>query len=119
MQFKDNLVDSKVLGARIRQARESLEISQEELAELVNKDQRSISEYETGKRRLSAIDLPTFANALNVPILFFYEDEVSLDDFDRAMLAELHRLPSSEAKLAAVELVRVLSRTLFIHNNPN
>jgi transcriptional regulator with XRE-family HTH domain len=105
-------VKPTVLGARIREARESVRMSQEELASLVHKDQRAISEYENGKRKLSATDVPVFANALNVPILYFYEDEVSLDDFDRAMLAELQRLPTSETKLAAIELVRVLSRAL-------
>ena len=105
-----------VLGARIREARESLRMSQEELANLVHRDQRAISEYENGKRKLSATDLPMFASALNVPILYFYEDEVSLDDFDRAMLSELQRLPTSESKLAAIELVRVLSQALQLYS---
>src|SRR5258707_5650752 len=102
-------VDSKLLGAHIRQARERLGLSQEELAALVAKDQGSISEYESGKRKLSAIDLPIFARALNVSLLYFYEGEISGNDLDQAILDHFRQIPSIELKQAAIEIVRVFS----------
>ncbi len=102
-------MDPKILGSRIRQAREQLGMSQDELAIEVSKDQRAISEYELGKRKLSAADLPIFAQILKVPLLYFYEGEISLQDLDRAMLDEFQQLPSSEAKQTAIEIVRVFS----------
>ena len=116
MSFREDFsLQSKLLGSRIRQARDRLGLSQEDLATLVSKDQRSISEYETGKRRLSAIDLPIFAEALQVPIIFFFEGEIHQDDLDYAMLAQLKRLPTPESKNAAIDLVRTLADTFDLH----
>ncbi len=98
-----------VFGARIRQAREQLGMSQEQLAESVSKDQRAISEYENGKRKLSALDLPAFAHALNVPLSYFYGGEVQMDDMDRVILHEFQQLPTTQAKQTAIQIVRVLS----------
>lgn len=109
-------MNPKLFGARIRQARESSGLSQEELASLVSRDQRSISEYENGRRRLSATDVPAFAQALGVSILYFYEGETSLHDFDRAILQQFHQLPSPEAMQIAVEMVRLLSEALNLHS---
>lgn len=108
----DDDLQPSVFGARIRKARERIGMTQEELAVQVNKDQRAISEYEIGKRRVYATEVPTFANALRVPLLYFFEDEVGLDDIDHALLIEANRLPSLEAKQSALELVRVLARAL-------
>jgi transcriptional regulator with XRE-family HTH domain len=114
MRFKDNTpLDSKLLGSRVRQARERLGLSQEEFAALVSKDQGAISEYENGKRRISAVDLPTFAQVLNVPLLYFYEGEIGVHDLERAMLQEFQYLPSSEAKQAVIEIIRILTNTLY------
>jgi transcriptional regulator with XRE-family HTH domain len=101
-------VDTKTLGGRIRDARERLALSQEDLAALVSKDQGAISEYESGKRRLSAHDLPAFAKALNVPLLYFFEGELRETDLDRLLLQEFSRLPTPEVKQAAIDIVRVL-----------
>lgn len=100
------------LGSRIRQARERLGKSQYDLAEAVNKDQRAISEYEAGKRKLPAIDLPLFARALQVPLLYFYEGEIELADLDHQFLTEFQQLPTADAKNAAIEIVRILSKTV-------
>jgi transcriptional regulator with XRE-family HTH domain len=105
-------LDTQILGARIRQARESRGLSQEELASLVSRDQRAISEYENGKRKLAAADIPTFAEVLDVPILYFFEAEMNLEDMDRAMLSEFRELPTSEAKKAAIEVVQILAKAI-------
>ena len=102
-------MDSKLLGLRIREARERLGLSQEEFAARTGRDQGAISEYENGKRRLSAIDLPTFAEVLQVSLLYFYEGEITLDDLDHTLVREFQRLPSVEAKQAAIDVLRILS----------
>jgi transcriptional regulator with XRE-family HTH domain len=103
-------LDSHILGARIRQAREQRGLSQEELASLVSRDQRAISEYENGKRKVAAVDLPNFAAVLNVPLLYFFEGEVALYDLDHIILGEFRQLPSNEAKEAAIEMIRILAK---------
>jgi transcriptional regulator with XRE-family HTH domain len=105
-------VDRTALGQRIRQAREQRGLSQEELAALIGKDQRAVSEYERGKRRIAVNDLPAFAQVLGVPLAYFYEETLSPDDFDVALLREFHRLTTPQAKQAAIDIVRIFSDTL-------
>ena len=103
-------MDAKVLGSHIRLARERSGLSQEELAVAVARDQRTISEYENGKRKISAADLPEFAKALDVSVLFFYEGEATRYDLDEALLTEFQHVPTQEMKRAIIEVVRVLSQ---------
>lgn len=101
-------MDSKELGQRIRAARERLGLSQEELAVLVSKDQTAISEYENGKRKFYASDLPLFARALKVSLFYLFGDsELSQFDFDEALLTEFHKLPQ-EAMPHALEIMQTL-----------
>lgn len=109
------ILKSQELGERIRAAREGLNITQEELAERVRKDQRAISEYENGRRRLSAIDMPLFAKALNVSILYFFEGELSKSDLDAELLQQFNELPTTDAKQAAIELLRVYLKVIIKH----
>ena len=104
-------MDAKLFGSRIREARERRGLSQEEFAALVPRDQGAISEYENGKRKLSAIDLLDFAKILDMPLLYFYEGEISLEDIDRAMIEEFHRLPTPKIKQAAIEIIRTFADT--------
>lgn len=101
-------LDSKQLGERIRQAREARGLSQEQLAELISRDQRSVSEYENGKRRIYAHDLPTIAQALEIPLMHLFQDALSEDDLDLALLEEFHQLERSDRE-TVVEMVRLLS----------
>ena len=100
-------LDTKIFGQRLRLARERLGLSQEELASKLERDQRAISEYEHGKRKITAVELPLFAKELNVPILYFYEGEMSKSDLDHIILAEFHRLPET-TQLDAIEVMRSL-----------
>jgi transcriptional regulator with XRE-family HTH domain len=104
-------LNAKRLGQRIRQAREERGLSQDELAVRVSKDQRAISEYELGKRKLAAAELPEIARVLNVPVGYFF-DEHAEDEQDRVLLAEFHRLPNATAQRAVIEIVRAFVDTL-------
>jgi transcriptional regulator with XRE-family HTH domain len=109
------LLDSKLFGERIRVARERQRLTQEALAERSNKDQRAISEYENGKRRLSVVDLPVIAEALGVSILYFFEGETTPSDFDAGILEQFNKLPTEEAKQTAIELLRLFSDSIATH----
>ena len=52
------------LGARIRELRKSLGLSQEKLAELIDMDKPNLSNIECGKRFMTAETLEKIANAL-------------------------------------------------------
>lgn len=97
-------------------ARERLGLSQEELATAVGRDQRTISEYENGKRKLSATDLPDYAKVLDVSVLYFYEGEATRNDLDEALLLEFQHIPTAEMKQAIIETVRILSNAIRLHS---
>ena len=101
-------MDKSVLGSRIRQARERKGLSQEALAQAVDKDQRAISEIESGRRKLAAVDLPDFAGALEVPLLYFFEDTDPTDELEIALLREFRRMPSSDMQKMAISILRVM-----------
>lgn len=83
-------------------------MSQEDLAAAVSSDQGAISEYENGKRKLPAADIPLFATALEVPITYFFEPEID-PSLDAAILNYFHQLPSSEDQQAAIDILRIFS----------
>lgn len=105
-------MDSKQLGFRIRQAREQRGLSQEEFAAAVAKDQGAISDYENGKRKLAAIDLPTFATVLEVPLLYFFEQDANTYDLDEVLLNYFHQLPDPNAQQGVIEIIRAVSKML-------
>jgi transcriptional regulator with XRE-family HTH domain len=99
-------MDSATFGARVRAARERLGISQDELATRVSKDQRAISEYETGRRRMFVNDLPLFCEVLQVPYAYFFTETLTEDDLTERLLLEFQQLPDDEARQTAIDLVR-------------
>lgn len=110
-------MDKEVLGHRIRKAREQKGLSQEDFALLISRDQRAVSEYENGKRGIVVTDLPTFADALDVPLLYFYQGEQILDDLDTLMMEQLNRLSNQSSKKFAVDLVKLFCDAL--ENTPS
>lgn len=106
------------LGLRIRKARERVGLSQEELAHRVERDQKAVSEYENGKRKLPATELPTFARVLGVPVSYFFEGEFQADELDQLLLHEFHALPTVDDKRTAIQAVQLISDTVKRHTPP-
>ncbi|MEO8391721.1 MAG: helix-turn-helix transcriptional regulator [Chloroflexota bacterium] len=105
-------LNAEEFGWRIRQAREGRGLSQDELAIRMGKDQRAISEYELGKRRLAALDLPRLARELGVTVGYFFE-ETTEDELEQVLLSEFRNLPNRSAKQAVIEIARAFSGALF------
>ena len=71
----------KKIGARIRIKRESLGMTQQELADMVNVTRNTISRYENGETEVGVITLNNIADALSVTVLwllfgFDYENDI-------------------------------------------
>ena len=105
-------LDAKNLGKRIRTAREKKGLSQEDLAALIELDQSIMSQLESGKRRLSVSELPSLSSALDVPIMYFFDEHMNSTDLDALLLQEFHRLPSAEWRQTAVNMIQLLTSTL-------
>ncbi len=59
------------IAAKLRELRETLGLSQGEVAEKLNKTQSYISRCETGNRRLDIFELEAFAKLYGKPISYF------------------------------------------------
>jgi transcriptional regulator with XRE-family HTH domain len=105
------------VGARVRQRRLVLGISQQHLADLIGVTNQQAHKYEKGINRISAGRLYVIAQALNVDITFFFE---GLDDHHRLdvtpkrrSLLELARnfasVPEQSHRAALSSLVRALA----------
>jgi transcriptional regulator with XRE-family HTH domain len=105
-------VNASKLGFRIRQARERIGMSQEELAAALDKDQRAVSEYENGKRKLAAVEIPNLATILQVPIIHFFTDDEPVYELDDVLLNYFHQLPTAEARHNAIEVLRIFTQAV-------
>jgi transcriptional regulator with XRE-family HTH domain len=104
---KPNDVDAHV-GARLRQRRMLLGISQEQLADMLGLTFQQVQKYERGTNRVSASRLFQLARALDTPITWFFEDIES----DRAARDKAAESEDGDpmSRRETLELVRVYSR---------
>lgn len=68
-----NTID-KEIGRRIRHRRWRMSVTQQELGKLIGVSFQQIQKYETGTNRVSASKLIFIANALSVPITYFFDN---------------------------------------------
>jgi transcriptional regulator with XRE-family HTH domain len=74
------------VGKRVRHRRWMVGMTQQQLAEKVGIKFQQIQKYETGMNRVSASRLWDIADALAVPVSFFFE---GLDERDQSAQADL------------------------------
>ena len=76
------------VGKRVRHRRWLTGMTQQQLAEQVGIKFQQIQKYETGANRVSASRLWDIADALDVPVSFFFEglEEEHKDQADKSML---------------------------------
>jgi transcriptional regulator with XRE-family HTH domain len=64
------------MGARLRQAREYLGLSQEAVAEALGVPRASVSAMESGRRKVSSLELRNLARLYRRPLDWFYTSEI-------------------------------------------
>jgi transcriptional regulator with XRE-family HTH domain len=70
--------DRQQLGVRLKDAREYLELSQDEVAKVLDLPRTAVSMIENGQRKVDAIELKKFAEIYQRPISHFTgEDQVN------------------------------------------
>lgn len=113
-----HLVDVHV-GQRIRHRRWTIGMTQQQLADAVGIKFQQIQKYETGMNRVSASRLWDIAQAMDVPVAFFFEGlaghgpndaEVNLlaDKEALQLVRAYYAMPESQRR-QIFELARVLS----------
>jgi len=112
------------VGERVRLRRNMQGMSQEALGALIGLTFQQVQKYERGANRISASRLHEIAQALEVPIAFFYDDRdsvhappvvepVRVDDpmtqpDAQAMLAAYQQLPSARLRGYFMTMLRGL-----------
>jgi transcriptional regulator with XRE-family HTH domain len=105
------------VGARMRQRRIMLGLTQQQMAELIGVTYQQAHKYERGINRVAAGRLYSIAQALGVEISYFYEGLETPDRFvpspQQRMLLDLARnylnIPVPEHQKAIVALARALA----------
>jgi len=102
-----------LLGARIREIRKARGLTQEQLAEMIDVEQKHVSRIESGKNYPSIELLKKMAAALKVPLMGFFDfmhlqdDDESAVDLEK-MLLELDR----DSRKIAYRLIRATIKAL-------
>src|SRR5437870_10558566 len=87
--------DRKSLGVRLRDAREYLGLSQDEVAKAVGLARPAISLIESGQRKVDALELKRFADLYQRPVADFTGD-AEIDAPARETVQHLARAARSE-----------------------
>ncbi len=108
----------RYVGARMRERRIMLGLTQQEMAELIGVTYQQAHKYEKGINRVAAGRLYTIARALGVDVGYFFEGMESEQQFrptaQQRMLLELARnfvaLPNRKYQEAICNLARALAQ---------
>lgn len=68
-------ISSEEIGRAIKQRRLALGMSQEKLAEQLDVSYQQVQRYESGSSKLNVENIQTLAEALDMPVTFFFNPE--------------------------------------------
>lgn len=85
------------LAELLKQAREYLSLSQDEVAKVVGIPRAAISLIESGQRRVDALELKKFATTYQRPVSYFTGDEIA----EATLPAEVEHLARAAANLSS------------------
>jgi transcriptional regulator with XRE-family HTH domain len=92
--------ESNAFGSRLKQAREALSLSQEQLAERLDVARLTVVRWESGKLKPGLERLSQIAEATQRPLAWFFRDS----DEDEIIAQSLHQvLESIESRLQSIE----------------
>jgi transcriptional regulator with XRE-family HTH domain len=83
--------EARLWGLRVKQAREALGISQEELAKLAGTTDATISRYEAGKQMARPESMKDLADALGKPVWWLHSNSEELSDLVAEELVAVFR----------------------------
>ncbi|MDO5437599.1 MAG: helix-turn-helix transcriptional regulator [bacterium] len=98
---------TKTLGENVRRIRKQRNLKQEELAELIGLEVKSLSLIETGNGFASAKTLEKLSSVLKTPVsqLFEEQDSKSPENIYSSVLSNLELIKNNSKKLEALNIV--------------
>jgi transcriptional regulator with XRE-family HTH domain len=73
----NEVVSSKSIGEKVKFRRQDIGMSQERLAEILELSYQQVQRYENGINKISVERIQEIANALTVPVMYFFEKDFS------------------------------------------
>lgn len=86
------------LGKRVAEAREEARLTQEQLGEMVGESAITISRWETASRRPTVDDVMKLAAALERDVVFFLDENPSVDSSIKVLNRAAGRLPPQDVE---------------------
>lgn len=100
------------IGHIIKARRKELNLTQAQLAELINSDEYYISAIETGRRKPGRKFLVSFSNALNIPVdtLLGIESNIVLHETVSELENKLQKLSNEDKELVLGIIEQLIDR---------
>lgn len=119
MQTK-KIKTSREIGGKVKKKRRELGISQEELAERLGVTYQQVQRYENGMNKLNVENIQVVADALNVPVSYFFgngrkemvSEELTpyLPVDESKLLAYFKRIKTKNLKSLMVQVAKLATR---------
>ena len=91
-----DVVEQQQLGERLREARKYIGLLQEDVAAVLRIPRASVSALETGKRRVSSLELRRLARLYRRPVGWLLGEEVEETDFSAPLFRATASLSDSD-----------------------
>lgn len=88
---RDDVPEWRALGERLREAREYLGLSQQEVADLLKLSRPAVTQMEAGKRKVSTLELRELARLYRRPYDWLVGEAPELDPVDDKITKALYR----------------------------
>lgn len=113
MENNNNISDKEKIAERLKEARTSAGLSQESAAKILNLQRPTISEIESGRRKVSADELIQFANLYRVSTSWLLLKDEDLDsqmnEQFKGAARELSKM-SEEDRKKLYDILKILPR---------
>ncbi|WP_262691129.1 helix-turn-helix domain-containing protein [Kordiimonas aestuarii] len=117
---KADLIDKHV-GRRLRDRRRTLDLSQQDIANILGISYQQVQKYESGLNRISAGRLYLLAHIMQTTVGYFYEGLPSGDEILSGritemdlIIPELDTLPNANVRDALSDLVRAIKESKML-----
>ncbi len=109
-------MNQTALGKRIRSERKKLNLTQEQLAELINVSTTYVGLVERGERSITLSKLVQVANSLGVSVDYLLIDSVSENtDSQEKLLLQLFATANDEEKTMILEIAKLIIKNKNIN----
>lgn len=104
----ERILCSREIGEKVKFRRQDVGMSQERLAEILGVSYQQVQRYESGRNKISVERVQEIAQALSVPVMYFFEIDKTPTVSDP--VSEYVATPSSERKTLLKYFDRIASK---------